>query len=272
MNSCLPLRTSAFAALCVLFAFGTVTIAFAGHEDFGAYHRAADYCRGDVARPMALSPDGRILCFDGEMLRGQDYSLAAELEDGGLFVVRSGGGDVSMALPLGILLGHKHAIVVVYDYCLSACADFLLLASADAFVLRETLVAWHDFSGIHFCPALIKARDGGPQRFKKLPCPGASDEFWRSQTQIEEAAGQFHGRRILDPGLEMPPQSIAVRKRLRSLAAARTCPIDLLWTWHPRHYANAIKTRILYEKFPENQDALDRIASKLPFLHVFYDP
>jgi len=33
---------------------------------------------------MALDLDKRVLCFDGELLSGQDVSLAKDLEEGGL--------------------------------------------------------------------------------------------------------------------------------------------------------------------------------------------
>lgn len=33
--------------------------------DRESYYPAVEYCRGDVPRPMALSPDGWVLCFDG---------------------------------------------------------------------------------------------------------------------------------------------------------------------------------------------------------------
>src|SRR5262245_38435596 len=52
----------AFSAVFVLWGFDAVS---AARVDFSAYTSAIEYCRGDVARPMALSADKRILCFDG---------------------------------------------------------------------------------------------------------------------------------------------------------------------------------------------------------------
>src|ERR1700753_1131203 len=65
----------------------------AEETDFGPYRAAAEYCAGEVARPLALSSDQRILCFDGLLSADQDLSLVNELRGGGLFVVRSYGGD-----------------------------------------------------------------------------------------------------------------------------------------------------------------------------------
>src|ERR1700722_17795690 len=57
--------------------------------DKESYYRALEYCRGNVPRPMVLSNDQRVLCFDGWVARDMDVSLAKDLKQDGLFVVRS---------------------------------------------------------------------------------------------------------------------------------------------------------------------------------------
>jgi len=261
------------AALVALAAVRCSAPALGAQEtDFTPYARAADFCRGNVTRPIALSPDRKLLCFDGPMLPGQDYSIAAGLEEGGFFVVRSSGGYPQMALQLANFLEARGAIAVVYDYCLSACAEFLLIASTEAIVLRETLVAWHNTNDPHYCPRWTEARDGGPKRFEKLPCPDASG-YEEAQQRFERITYPFFRRRLVQADFEMPPESIAVRKRLRDLFEAKaSCPVDLLWMWHPRYYAGTIKTKVLYEKYPESQREVNALASRLPLLEVYYDP
>ena len=114
-------------------------------QDFDreSYYRAVEYCRGDVSRPMALSPDGQILCFDGAVVRDMDVSLARSLNEGGLFVVRSPGGNEGPAIVLSDMIRERRGTVVAYDYCLSACAVFFLVASHQTFVVKGALVAWH---------------------------------------------------------------------------------------------------------------------------------
>lgn len=87
---------------------------YAQQQDFEreAYHRALDYCRGDVARPMAIGADQGILCFDGLIDKDMDVSLVAKLREGGLFVVRSSGGDIVSAISLSDLLRDRRAVVV----------------------------------------------------------------------------------------------------------------------------------------------------------------
>jgi hypothetical protein len=243
----------------------------AQQPDFNEYRRAADYCRGNVARPIALSPDKRIVCFDGNV-SGYDYRMLENFEQGGLFVVRSLGGDGWIGQWLGDYLRRSQAIVVVYDYCMSACADYLLIASEQTFILKDTLVAWHDFVHIHYCPVLVEARDGGPKRFRKVPCADAPPEMASNSIAYEHADYRFFKSRLKDPEFEMPPESVAVRRRLHELVdGSATCPIDVVWMWHPRYYAATFKTKIFYEEYPGNQHEVDALASKLR-LHVIYDP
>jgi hypothetical protein len=59
------LTRSGFALLCVLFSVGSGGGSASQKTDFGPYVRAGDYCRGGVARPIALSLDKGALCLDG---------------------------------------------------------------------------------------------------------------------------------------------------------------------------------------------------------------
>src|SRR5579871_581733 len=153
--------------LCVLIFVAVWLIAARADEvDFSAYHRAAEFCSGDVERPMALDPDHRVLCFGGALTQGMDVSLAKSLKPNGLFVVRSTGGDVLPAIALANIVRDRHATVVVYDHCFSACASYLLLASHEAFVLRNTIVAWHYYFDSHLCPLLVVTEEGDPRRLE----------------------------------------------------------------------------------------------------------
>jgi hypothetical protein len=218
-------------------------------------------------------PKRDVLCFDGEIWPGQDYVAAASLEQGGLFVVRSMGGDGWTAARLAELLADRRAVVVVYDYCISACASVLLVASAEAFVLRNSIVAWHHTSSPYYCPFLGEPRDGGLKRLEKLPCVDAPAEIKRAQVFVQQMNDRFYQSRILKSNFEMPPESVIVRKRLRSIfEGTGRYPIDLLWTWNPRYYAVAIRTKVTYEKYPESQDEVDAMAAKLSLHRVIYDP
>ncbi len=182
-EAAIGLRTFSFrlanlVAFCALAFLGWGSeISRAQETGFGVYARAVEYCRSNVKRPMALDLDKRVLCFDGVLSRELDVSLADGLQQNGLFVVRSPGGDILSAATLADLLRDRNATVVVYDYCLSACASYLLMASKEAFVLRRTIVAWHYTADPLWCPSLEVAKDDGPKRLEKAPCPDAPSEI-----------------------------------------------------------------------------------------------
>jgi len=221
---------------------------------------------------MALDLDKRVLCFDGQIFPDLDISLANRLEDGGLAVVRSFGGDPLSAIRLAEVLRERYATVVVYDYCLSACASFLLVASTKAFVLKNTLVAWHSPVGGHLCPLLQQAKDEGPRRLEKNTCPDAPAEYRSAYEYASELNKWFYETRAIAPTFENPPQSIIVRRILQNKFGERgEYPPNLMWTWNPRYYASQIKTKIVYEAYPQSQDEVDVLAKWLQ-VRVIYDP
>jgi hypothetical protein len=274
------------ACLAVLYIFAFVfwgaeiSLAQISDAEKASYADAVAYCRGNVARPMALSADKRILCFDGAIFPSLDISATYDLEDGGLFVVRSFGGDAISAVRLAEALWERHVTVVVYDYCFSACASYLLIASMTTFVLRDTLVAWHHVLIPYGCPSLEEAKDGGPKRLERNPCADAPPEYQNDYRDFKQLEDWFYEKRIVTPPLKNtfarpfdgPPESVIIRRILRSrFEGTGTYPANLLWTWNPRYYATSIKTKIIYEAYPQSQDEVDAMAAPLQ-VHVIYDP
>jgi hypothetical protein len=181
--------------------------------DKAVYARAVEYCRGGVTRPIALSDDKRILCFDGWISRGENLSPAERLEENGLFVVRSYGGSVAAAMTLANLLRDRRATVVVYDYCISACASYLFIASAQTYVMKDSLVAWHhlvnDRSG---CTSLETSRDQGPRRLQRSLCADAPPEQQRLDRVVKAAHDRFYAERTVAQRFDDPPESFYIRK------------------------------------------------------------
>jgi hypothetical protein len=223
---------------------------------------------------MALDLDHRVLCFDGEVWSDKvDFSLVDELRANGIFVVRSIGGDAYTAMKIANSLRDRHSAVVVYDYCFSACASFFLVASDEAFVAKDTLVAWHDVSW-PLCPSLGGAKDGGPQRLAKVACDDTPLKYREGKIAADKAIDEFYAARVVDPLLfEDPPESYEIRKKLRSMFEGTGRYPDVIWTWNPRYYASALKTKITYEAYPSSQDEVDALVSKFGFrIRVLYDP
>ena len=216
-----PQKTRRFLVAATL-AFVLCSSHSRAQQDFDreSFHRAVEYCRGTISRPMALSSDRQVLCFDGDVVRDMDVSLARSLNEGGLFVVRSSGGSEASAILLSDLIRERRGTVVVYDYCLSACAVFFLIASHQTFVVKGTLVAWHypqsTDASRPLCTSLQVPIDGGPKKLRRGPCQSDSPEFGAFREGGHEYVRRFFEKRAVSPLFEAPPDSLYVRKIIRS--------------------------------------------------------
>lgn len=256
--------------------------------DRDRYYSAVEYCRRDAwptwpspvsawprrPNPMVLSPNKQILCFDGVIAPDIDLPTAKDLEQDGLFVVRSSGGNGKSAIELSNLLRDRHATVIAHDYCFSACAEYFLIASHLAYVLKGTLVAWHyprsSDPGHPLCTSLLEARDGGPKKLFRAQCNATGDQvayrgFWLDV--------QFYKDRAVSSGFESPPDSRYVRKIISSMYAESGRYRDIAWTIHPRFYPYLFKTKIVYEAYPESQSEVDEMLARLHWnIRIIYDP
>ncbi len=242
-----------FAILCALAFVGwgaELSRAQTSDVEKASYADALAYCRGDVPRPMALRSDKRVLCLDGRIRQVSDILLASGLEEGGLFVVRSHDGDIANTIALADMLLTREAIVIVNDYCLAVCANYLFVASLKTFVPKGALVAWINHpTGPDYCFGFHETRDRGAPRFQAKPCDfpfvgGSTQELIRIRSN-------FRTVRMLS--FEEPPESIAVRRILkRRFDATGKYPDDVYWTWNPRYYASSMRTKVLYEAYPQS--------------------
>lgn len=260
--------------LCVLVLVSVWSgIARADETDFSTYTRLVEYCRGGMKRPLAFDLDQRVLCFDGMLTTDVDISQAKSLKQFGFFVVRSIGGDILVASTLADIVRHQNATVVVYDYCFSACASYLLLASYEIFVLRDTLVAWHYTIDPRWCPSLVLSEENDPRRVEKSPCPDAPHDVQEGDKYRRRLNSKFYVGRTVDPLFDDPPESFTIRKILKGMFEGTGRYPDVLWTWNPRYYASAIRTKVVYEAYPQGQDEVDALVAKyLPGQRVIYDP
>jgi hypothetical protein len=197
-------RSFALCLLCALVCVSTYSdVAQADETDFGPYYRAVERCLGRMKRPLGLDLDQRVLCFDGVLSPEVDISMANRLLPNGLFVIRSVGGDIGVATALADILRDRNATVVVYDYCFSACASYLLLASREAFILRNTLVAWHYTADPRWCPSLVATKDEGPRRLEKSPCSDAPSGVRNGDRYRRDMNVKFYAGRAIDPQFEI---------------------------------------------------------------------
>ncbi|RTM11563.1 MAG: hypothetical protein EKK33_21300 [Bradyrhizobiaceae bacterium] len=239
-------------------------------------YRAADYCRGAAVRPIALSDDQTVPCLDGRIEKETEVSAARRLREGGLFVVRSAGGDIASAIALANALRERRAMVVVYDQCLSSCANHLLIASDRSYVLKGALVAWGYESSDPALPscarfAMEKTQDGDC-RLQRGSCqPLSADEAQWRETLLAQSG--FYKERMVDPYFEPPPDNRYLRKVIESLYPDTHAYHHIGWTLLPRYVARLFRTRIVYESYPEGRAEVDEMVARLRLdMRVIYDP
>jgi hypothetical protein len=224
-----------------------------------------------VARPIALSQDRRVLCLDGAVPSDLNVSIAAELADHGIAIVRSRGGDPERAVQLANTLRDRHAVVVIRDFCLYACASFILLASSEAYVPDGALVAWGVFRryGDDDCMGFIEGKDEAGPLLTSLRCSAPPGD----EKTVERRWNEFYRDRVSPTAFTDPPESRFVRRELMNLYRSTGQYPLVLWTWNPRHHASAIKTRLVYQHYPGSQEEVDAIARRLDLnRRVIYDP
>lgn len=234
-----------------------------------SYAEALAYCRGDVPRPLALRSDKLVLCLDGMIDNPIDPWTVHDLAQGGLFVVRSAGGKIRTAIQLADLLLSKQATVIVNDYCLANCANYLFFASLATFVPRESLVAWRNVVEPGECPAFSETRDPGAPLFNSGPCDRGFHDG-RRYRYFDQYKQEFYSARVRRFQL---PESVAIRRTFkRKFDETGKYPENVFWTWNPRFYS-MYRTKVFYEAYPESQDEVDAIAAHIGLHeHIIYDP
>jgi hypothetical protein len=59
----------------------------------------------------------------------------------------------------------------------------------------------------------------------------------------------------------------------RKYDATGRYPDDVYWTWNPRYYPNAVRTKVIYEAYPQSQDEVDTIVARIGMRNsVIHDP
>jgi hypothetical protein len=208
------------------------------------------------------------------------------------FVVRSAGGDARVAVQLADILRGKQAIVIVNDYCLANCANYLFIASFTTYVPKDALVAWRFVSEPRVCIDLSGEHRYEAPRFS--PCNSSFHDGRRNE-EIDQLKRKFSEGRALSsepsragflrdgprhqdfspsgPSFELPPRSAAVVRALKEIVDARGGLPPIFWTWNPRFYPTVITTRVFYEAYPQSQDEVDAIAKRIWLgARVIYDP
>jgi len=254
-----------------LLAIAVSTLAFdTACCDFKAIAVVANEC---WPHSVSLKKDGTILCFDGSISAGQSPKLFHELKQDGFFVMRSPGGYAYPSMLLANILREKNATVIVYDYCLSACANYFLIAASKTYVRKDTIVAWHGGPPKYDCNWL--GLDEMRKRFRRSydlaedDATKQADEFCKT---VDLAATFFKERGIDDRHIHSP-QTAYTYKMVRMATSQRMDKRSIFWMWNPKNQGDYFKSRVIYESYPTSQDHVEDILNRLRLpLQVYYDP
>lgn len=220
-----------------------------------------DLCR-HFPSSIKLSDDQRILCFDGAIAQDQNLSVLHRLKQDGIFVMRSPGGYAREAMTLSNILREKAATVLLYDYCLSACANYVLVATNKTYVTKDTVVAWH---GGPWSPDESQCSDSGREQLRR----SYADRYGAEGARFADVTCQtgtlsrsfFKDRQIDDRHIYKPQTEYT--KKMMSLALKETDdPRSVFWMWNPINYRDYFKSRIVFEKYPENQSEVNDLLSR----------
>jgi hypothetical protein len=213
-----------------------------------------DYFYGYRAASTHLNDDRTILCFDGPLKNDLGLSTFHQMQDQGILVIRSIGGYVPKAIAIADLLRAKAITVVVRDLCLSACANHILIASHKTYVLKNTVVAWH----------------GGPADCRNPETLALTMRF-QSYCSVDHI--RFFATRQLSERHTIIPQTHYTRSRFAIVLQSAPNKRSVFWMWHPANHRDYFKGRIIYESYPDSQEAVDRILRPFwLYIRVIYDP
>jgi hypothetical protein len=215
------------------------------------------YCRTFEGK-VSLSPDKSILCYDGQVPFWIDLTPFRELSDGGLVVVRSPGGNAVSAVKAANVLRDKQATVVIYDYCLSACANAFFVATRRTLVADNAIVAWH--GGVGGCNGRAVADPSDQERIDV-------EEYCASFSLLKD----FFVSRGLDDEFTRYPQTRHTRADVAQALAAISNPRNVFWMWHPVNHRNFFPG-VTYYKYPKNQaEVTSRLRALGLNVQVIYD-
>lgn len=242
-----------------------------GTPDPEAYHRAVDYCRGDVPQPTAISPDRTIVCFSEQTDLDVDVSTVSQIAQNGVFVVRGNGGKRETAMSVSDLLRSRNATVVVFDVCVHHCAEYYFVASARTYVVKNTIVVWQHF--LSDCQVTFREpHDSSIPKLWRAECP-EGDKWQLTFASDYPAFGRFYQDRVIDRYYFQPlPDSEYVRKRLKSLYDQTGRFPGIGWMLSPTSLKRIFKAEIIYEAYSQSQEEATALANHFGARDVIYDP
>lgn len=247
----------------------------AAQSGFDRVSSAVNYCLS-YRNSVKISDDHTTLCFDGEIDADQVSAPFRQLKQNGFFVTRSPGGYDNVAINLSNILREKNATVIIYDYCLSACANYFLIASFKTYVLKNSIVAWHGG------PPKVDCSAGSIEHVKKFlrdrrylrdKDSGEAVPSAELLCQTSELLKAFFKEREIEDRHIYQPQTEFTKKMTHFATIEPANKRRVFWMWNPKNHGDYFKSRIIYESYPSSQDEVNQMSSRSQLgIRVIYDP
>lgn len=192
---------------------------------------AVEYCSHQLPGPSpwyhyrattiaTMNDDRTVLCFDGPIAETLDTSLFERLQERGFLVVRSLGGYMHPAMTISNILSARNITVIIRDFCFSACANALFVATQTTYVLRNAVVAWHGNLSTCAEPGIRAALAR-----VEMPC------------MPHDHTGHFYRSRSIDDRYTIVPMTNYTESRFRIMLDSAFNKRAVLWMWHPKTMA-----------------------------------
>jgi hypothetical protein len=221
----------------------------------------------------ALSEDRATLCFDGAIMADEDIGIVDRLRQDGFFIVRSSGGYAAEAIRMSDKLRERNARVIVYDYCLSACANYVLVASHKTYVTKGAIVAWHGGPPNVTCDAAFVSALRERYR-ERSHSPQQAEAHCETARALRRASREFFRRRAIGERHTYDPQNAYTKKYVNLYRRGRLYGRDVFWMWNPKNHRGYFGSIVEYESYPRSQDEVDALRAQWVRggLGVIFDP
>jgi hypothetical protein len=259
--------SEALAALLIFVAAQTVQSAPHRASRDATISQAVEYCSTRMAPTspqywyrwravQSFKEDRTTLCFDGRISDEVDLTVFHQLQPRGIAVVRSADGNDHVAMAIADLLWEKDVTVVIRDFCLSACAHAIAIASTRTIVLENSIVAWRELA-----PACPQSEVDRLVARAPFPCysPAAIDGFLKRRG--------ISGLHITGPPTRYANERVGVVRRYTLDTRS------VFWMWHPLNHRDYFHGKLTYVSYPEHQEAVDAIVRRFGLhVRIVYDP
>jgi len=244
----------------------------ASHAPPDEVWHALEYCRWWPST-ITLNYERTVLCFDGRIASDLDLSIFHRLKERGYFVMRSPGGAPRESMLLANILREKRALVILYDYCLSACANYVLVANR-TFIRKDTIVAWHGGLDSNLAPTECHGAGLKLSRQEYSARYGADTNHMVDKwCEVDVLLKTFFKERKQDTGHIHEPQTHHTQKMVRFALKEEIDKRRVYWMWNPKNYGDHFKSRVIFDSYPQSQDEVDSIASRLQLgIRIVFDP